>query len=276
MGRKPTILFSALNASPSILRVDDFARITDTYDDFDFVVDRNYDGDALKVLDLFCGCGGAAIGMHRALKQARVPHWIVGVDLAPQEWYPFERLTGDAVAVAALPWVREFDFIWASPPCQRWSVATPRRSRKNHPNLIAPLRKALLASGVPFAIENVPGAPLRRLVKLCGSMFRDRLGSKLLVRRHRLFEAHGFKIRQRECRHPKMQPVDITGHMSATTYYRSKKHFQVPLALSRAIMGFAEYDFTVKELVQAVPAEYSRYVMKEFLRGIKKATAKKG
>jgi hypothetical protein len=55
--------------------------------------------------------------------------------------------------------------------------------------------------------------------------------------------------------------------MSATTFYLSKKHFQVPLSFARPMMGFDEYDYlTVKELVQAVPAEYGKYVMKEFLR----------
>jgi DNA (cytosine-5)-methyltransferase 1 len=76
----------------------------------------------------------------------------------------------------------DFDAIHASPPCQAHSEAW-RLRRNDHPKLIAPTRAALLAIIKPYIIENVPGAPLRDPVLLCGAMFG------LRTYRHRLFEA---------------------------------------------------------------------------------------
>lgn len=132
----------------------------------------------IKLLDLFCGAGGAAMGYHRAGITD-----ITGIDINPQPRYPFSFIQGDA-----LEFVRkhgkEFDFIHASPPCQRYSEATPMEYRDKHPDLIAPTRKALKETGKPYVIENVESArgELRQPIKLCGTM----LG--LPIWRHRYFE----------------------------------------------------------------------------------------
>lgn len=108
---------------------------------------------------------------------------VLGVDLSPQPHYPFEFIQADALTVN----LKGFDFIWASPPCQAFTRA--QRIRNNeHPDLIAPIRKRLLASGLPFVIENVIGAPLINPVVLCGAMFPG-----LKVYRHRIFECN-FKV----------------------------------------------------------------------------------
>ena len=137
------------------------------------------------LLDLFCGAGGAAIGYHRAGFDR-----IIGVDNKPQNNYPFEFVLADAMTFP----LEGFDLIHASPPCQKYV----NLSKGEHPDLIAPVRARLLASGTPYIIENVVGAPLRDPIMLCGSMFG------LGVRRHRLFESNLFMLAPR-CAH-KLQP----------------------------------------------------------------------
>lgn len=136
----------------------------------------------LRLLDLFCGVGGAAMGYHRAGFE------VVGVDHRPQRHYPFAFVQADAFEYLADLLLTDdphgwFDAIHASPPCQRFSrVTRTSGDPKHHPDLIADTRAWLAAIGLPYVIENVPGAPLVDPVVLCGSSFG------LLVRRHRLFE----------------------------------------------------------------------------------------
>jgi DNA (cytosine-5)-methyltransferase 1 len=134
-----------------------------------------------RLLDLFCGAGGAAVGYHRAGFD------VVGVDLEPQSNYPFQFIRADALAVE----LDGFDAIHASPPCQAYTaLAGP-----GHPRLLEPVRERLRATGLPYVVENVVGAPLLEpKALLCGSMFG------LGVRRHRLFEA-SFVILAPTCHH---------------------------------------------------------------------------
>ncbi|MHB8311850.1 MAG: DNA cytosine methyltransferase [Candidatus Dormibacteria bacterium] len=128
-----------------------------------------------RLLDLFSGGGGAAMGYHRAGFE------VVGVDINPQPHYPFEFHQADAMAYP----LDGFDAIHASPPCQAYSEATAwRGSRANHPELIVPVRERLVMWGGPYVIENVAGARRELIgpVRLCGSWFG------LPVRSHHYFE----------------------------------------------------------------------------------------
>ncbi len=128
-----------------------------------------------RLLDLFCKQGGCSVGYARA-------GWDVeGVDIKPQPRYPYTFHQGDALA-----FLREhghrFDAIHASPPCQRYTTGGRVKNREQRPDLLGPTRDALDELGKPYVIENVPEAPIRADLVLCGSMFG------LEVRRHRLFE----------------------------------------------------------------------------------------
>jgi len=124
-----------------------------------------------KAIDLYCCAGGASAGLVRAGFD------VVGVDIEPQPHYPFKFIQGDALTVP----LEGYDFIWASPPCQRYSKAQ-KIMGKEHPDLVAPTRERLKESGAQWAIENVVGAPLVDPITLCGTMFG------LKVYRHRWFE----------------------------------------------------------------------------------------
>lgn len=149
-----------------------------------------------RILDLFCGAGGAAKGYHDAGFE------IVGVDISPQKNYPYEFWQTDALEVLREgglwnydgwdEWEQLGDFaaIHASPPCQRYSDLAKRNGNADdHPDLIGPVRELLEQTGLPYVIENVEGAPLRDPWLICGSWF-DLGVDGYRLRRHRLFETN--------------------------------------------------------------------------------------
>lgn len=133
-------------------------------------------------LDLFCGAGGASMGLSRAGFE------VVGIDIRPQPRYPFRFIRGDALRPPVD--LARFDFVWASPPCERYTRMWLGRDhmRERYPDLIDQARDLLAASGKPFAIENVPGAPLRPDLVLTGAIF------DLPIIRDRVFEIDGFPV----------------------------------------------------------------------------------
>ncbi|MEV4457341.1 DNA cytosine methyltransferase [Microbispora sp. NPDC049633] len=139
---------------------------------------------ALRVLDTYCCQGGATRGYQLA------GFHVTGVDIAPQPRYcGSEFYQDDAITFLRRhrAWIRAtFTLVHASPPCQAHTLAQRIRGR-DHPDLIAPTRDALEEIGLPYVIENVPGAPLRDPVLLCGAM--PAMG--LRTYRHRLFETGG-------------------------------------------------------------------------------------
>jgi DNA (cytosine-5)-methyltransferase 1 len=150
----------------------------------------------LRALDLFCCAGGATRGLQLA------GFHVTGVDHEPQP-----RYCGDAFHQAdALTFpIEGYDFIWASPPCQKWTALRFMPTAKEHPDLIPQTRARLAASGVPYCIENVEGAPLGNsgyLILLCGTMFGlQTADGRAELRRHRLFET-SFSIPLRPaCQH---------------------------------------------------------------------------
>jgi len=208
----------------------------------------------MKILDLFCGAGGAAMGYSRAGFE------VVGVDIAPQKHYPFEFIQADALD-PPLFW-DEFDVIHASPPCQGYSVLN-KANKKNYPKLIEPIREILKNIGLPYIIENVLGAPLIDPLLLCGSMFN--LGaSGYQLRRHRLFET-SFDIPQPLCNHQGYAIGVHGGGRWDNSKAKTRGGYQGTKAERAEAMGI---DWMNRdELSNAIPPAYTQYIA-EYLKGI--------
>lgn len=199
-----------------------------------------------KCADLFSGAGGAAMGMHRAGFE------VEGWDIAPQKNYPFKLNVADALAAD----LSGFDFIWASPPCQRHSSMSNCRPglADTYPDLIAATRAKLRASGLPYIIENVVGAPLENPITLCGAMFG------LQTYRHRLFESN---IPLTAPAHPDhATPTSKAGHWRPGTFISVAGHC-APMEMARKAMGI---DWMNRgELAEAIPPAYSYHLANQIL-----------
>lgn len=134
----------------------------------------------MKILDLYCGAGGAAMGYYQACNDLGIPVRIIGIDKDPQPDYPFEFVRGDAV-IAGYKYGKSVDFIHSSPPCQLFSIATNKHKQNGYqyPNLIPATRHMIQVSGKPGIIENVMQAPIMDDLILRGDMF----GLKVIRRR---------------------------------------------------------------------------------------------
>jgi len=108
----------------------------------------------MRILDLCCGAGLAAIGYKMAMPDAEITGWDIK-DMSSS--YPFNFHKGDAFSLS-YEYLDDFDFIHISPPCQAYSKVTPRRTRNSHPRLIPNALLLAHASGKHFVIENVPGS----------------------------------------------------------------------------------------------------------------------
>lgn len=205
-----------------------------------------------RLLDLFCGAGGAAAGY------ADAGFEVVGVDYEPQPNYPFEfRLMEWDEAPE-----HEFDAIHASPPCQAFSAYR----RKGHgvgdkaSDLIGDVRDVLELSGLPWIIENVPGAPLHDPIQLCGSSFR------LDVRRHRLFESSVELGRtsppcDHEWQTPRFPQATNRKNLRSTVEVGV---WRIPLAVQQAAMGIDW--MSRKELSQAIPPAYTEWIGRRLIK----------
>jgi len=206
----------------------------------------------LKALDLFCGAGGASKGLVDAGFD------VTGIDIKDQPEYPFKFIKMDATKVT-LDFLREFDFIWASPPCQLFSIARNLGNAQGNKcsalNLIPETRELLEKSGRPFVIENVPKAPLRKDLMLCGSMFG------LKVRRHRIFEMN-FNCDQPKCNHKEQgRPVGVYHVMNDNIPNGGRTAKNLKEGQEAMGINWMSWSF----LKESIPPAYSYYIAKCFL-----------
>lgn len=214
-----------------------------------------------RLLDLFCGAGGAGMGYHLAGFD------VVGVDINRQPRYPFEFHRGDALEYLAACG-EAFDFVHASPPCQAYSRLR-HRTGKAYPDLVAPTRRALEGAGLPYVIENVPEAPLRDPVLLCGAAFD--LGVHMdtwrgLVR-HRAFES-SRPLAGTGCRCTGGPTVTVTGTGGSYLNTGVRGGCKGRKADSSAAMGIDW--MTIAELSQAIPPAYTQFIGEQLLADVPK------
>ena len=223
-----------------------------------------------RILDLFCGAGGAGMGYHRAGFD------VVGVDINPQPRYPFafhqqdatfalRRLVNRGGSTFVHPDGRhefltlaDFAAIHASPPCQRYSAMSACRPglSDDYPDLVRDTRALAIASGLPYVIENVPGSPLVDPIVLCGQMFG------LELYRHRLFESN---IPLTAPAHPPhLVPASKAGHWRPGTVMSVAGHVS-PIRKAREVMGI---DWMNRdELGESIPPAYTEFLGGQLLEG---------
>jgi DNA (cytosine-5)-methyltransferase 1 len=223
-----------------------------------------------RLLDLFCGAGGAAWGYHCAGFE------VVGVDVVDQPNYPFCFVRADALATLARLLsggalceclddyaLKDFDAIHASPPCQAYSAGGSIPGAGEHVALVELVRDLLDRSGLPYVIENVVGAPLRNAVILCGAAFGLRADGHDLAR-HRLFETNWQMGLVPPCAHGSSPVIGIYGDRAKasrgeTLTVRSSRWSRPRgLAVGGEAMGIDW--MTWRELSQAIPPAYAEHV----------------
>ncbi len=214
------------------------------------------------LLDLYCGAGGAAAGYYRA------GFGVVGVDEKPQPRYPFMFIQGDALDFLRRNW-REFDAVHASPPCHEHSTLNAvNRIEYGTGRLLAATRDELEESTLPWVIENVPGAPMRDPITLCGSEFDLRTTwdpwGEVWLRRHRLFESDAPLRRKSACACRGRYTVGVYGGGAGGSGNRVKGpgHAQA----SREVMGIDWMNRA--ELDQAIPPAYTEWIGRQLIERV--------
>lgn len=207
------------------------------------------------LLDLYCGAGGSAVGYHRAGFD------VIGVDNRPQQNYPFDFIQDDAIGYLSRNG-EYFDAIHASPPCQDHSKLRNATKRLHGTADLLPQTRILLEqTGLPWVIENVPGAPMRADFRLCGCQF-----ALPGLRRERWFETswNGFEMRS-PCSHTD-QLVTVSGHGAQGWEY--KKGRRTTQEDRKRAMGI---DWMNRdELAQAIPPAFTAYIGAHLLEALER------
>ena len=203
-----------------------------------------------KCLDLFCCAGGAAMGLHRAGFD------VTGVDINPQPRYPFEFIQGDALAQD----LSQYDFVWASPPCQAHSSLTSLTSKRNNADLIPATRAKTKQWGGIYIIENVAARVLENPVRLCGTHFG------LHVARHRYFESNVPLVGLGGCDHRGKELYTVL-----TKSCRKIGDMRGPSSHEKGKAAMGIDWMTQHELGEAIPPAYSEYLGRQVIQHIESA-----
>lgn len=213
------------------------------------------------LLDLFCKAGGCTKGYQRA------GFYVVGVDIEPQPRYiGDEFVQADALEYLASADLSRFAAYHASPPCQGYSVTANMPWVGDYPKLIEPVRELLQATGKPYVIENVMGAPLINPVMLCGTQFG------LRVFRHRLFETSFFMLGIPHM--PHRDRIGVNGFVCVAGHGDSGRG-RIPADHRNSASwkrGMGIDWMTMSEMAQAIPPAYTKWIGERLMAAIKDTT----
>ena len=202
----------------------------------------------MKLLDLFCGGGGCAMGYHQAGFDE-----IIGVDIVDRPNYPFDFVKMDALEFLETMDLSEFDAIHASPPCQYYSQLKYLNGdidkwEEKHDDLVAPTRELLIKTGKPYVIENVKNSPLINPITLYG-------------------EPMNKKVKHKTGKLGSGPAEDGFITVAGIKPQRGMNEVQTKLYYGFALGGIDWMD--LKELTQCVPPAYTEFIGKQIIEYLK-------
>ena len=213
----------------------------------------------LKALDIFCGGGVVCIGLQQA------GYEVTGIDIDDHPNYPGTFIQDD---VMNLPKdiCKDYDFVWASPPCQKFSTNTPEDNRDAHPDFI-PLTRELLASHDYTCIENVPGAPIRTDLILSAPMFDlpYTLRKRHFELSYQLWQPQPIIKNLKQSLWTEGKALSISTSMAMPLHYYPRRDIgmkPIPsLEYVKYVMGIPQkYEMTKHEIGEAIPCAFSLFI----------------
>jgi DNA (cytosine-5)-methyltransferase 1 len=221
----------------------------------------------IRLLDLCCGAGGCSVGYKQAADELGLEIEITGIDIADQPNYPFYFERADAVEFLKTN-NRYYTHVHASPPCQAFTTSSNEKRDNGQSGsgvILSSIKEEMYKLKLPGVIENVVGAPLVRDCDLEGRMF----GLKVI--RRRIFETINWFMmkpgKQRfRGREKDGDMVQVAGHGGIVNRFgvRYKVEGNSILKIRSNAMGIDW--MTNKEITQAIPPAYTKYIGLEFLK----------
>lgn len=225
------------------------------------------------LLDLF-GCEGLAADGYAA---AGWEVWSVDIDRKrarhnPHTWHVGDWSEGLDAALAT----GRVRAIHASPPCQTYSITRHTHSVE-YPDLVAPVRAALVDTGLPWVMENVVGAPLLNPLTLCGAEFGltadDVDGRPLVLKRHRLFESNVllYGAGGCACAHYRARGYKVGGVYGGGSDHRDHAEqvrrggYTPGKAIRAALLGIPVERATLRGQAEGLPPAYTEHIGRQLL-----------
>ena len=215
-----------------------------------------------RLLDLFCGQGGASMGYHLAGFE------VVGVDIRPQPRYPFEFHQADAMSYP----LDGFDVLAGSPPCNDHSPLAHLHGEQGTGWMLSATIERFRATGRPYVVANVAGADLPGELVLCGTEFglqTRRDGRLYALKRHRRFASNLFLMGAGGCTCAGRPVMGVYGHGGGVGVQKGVRARQGEGA---ELLGVDW--MTVKGQAQAIPPAYTRFIGEQLLREVERGSGR--